>query len=71
MLRSNYIFLRRIESALRRVENVSVSRIPADPGEQQRLARRLGFATTADFLAAYRHATQRTREIYNELLATD
>lgn len=70
VLRHNYIFLRRIESALRRVENVGVSRIPADPREQQRLARRLGFTTTADFLAAYRYATQRSREIYNGLLSS-
>jgi [glutamine synthetase] adenylyltransferase / [glutamine synthetase]-adenylyl-L-tyrosine phosphorylase len=69
-LRHNYIFLRRIESALRRVENVGVSRIPADPREQQRLAKRLGFATTADFLAAYRYATQRSREIYSGLLSS-
>jgi glutamate-ammonia-ligase adenylyltransferase len=69
ILRHNYIFLRRIESALRRVENASVSRIPADAREQQRLAKRLGFAAAADFLAAYRYATQRTREIYNGFLS--
>ncbi|MGO9608038.1 MAG: bifunctional [glutamate--ammonia ligase]-adenylyl-L-tyrosine phosphorylase/[glutamate--ammonia-ligase] adenylyltransferase [Verrucomicrobiia bacterium] len=69
LLRHNYVFLRRIESVLRRVENTSVSKIPADPREQQRLAKRLGFATTTDFLAAYRHATQQTRTIYSALLA--
>jgi glutamate-ammonia-ligase adenylyltransferase len=69
VLRHSYIFLRRIESVLRRVENVSVSRIPADTSEQQRLARRLGFSAAADFLATYRRATQQTRMIYNTLLS--
>ena len=70
LLRHNYVFLRRIESVLRRVENTGVSRIPPDPREQQRLAQRLGFATTTDFLAAYRHATQQTRAIYDAVLVT-
>ena len=68
LLRTNYFFLRRIESVLRRVENTSVSRIPVDDREQQHLARRLGFATVAEFLGAYRHATDKTHEIYEHLL---
>jgi glutamine synthetase adenylyltransferase len=64
------VFLRRIESVLRRVENTSVSKIPADPREQQRLAKRLGFPAATDFLAAYRHATQQTRAIYDAVLVT-
>jgi glutamate-ammonia-ligase adenylyltransferase len=68
LLRRNYFFLRRIESVLRRVENTSVSKIPVDDREQLRLAKRLGFASAADFLKTYRHATQTTREIYNQLL---
>jgi glutamate-ammonia-ligase adenylyltransferase len=68
-LRRNYVFLRRIESVLRRVENTSVSRIPTDTGEQRRLAKRLDFPAVTDFLAAYRHATQQTRSIYDTLLA--
>jgi glutamate-ammonia-ligase adenylyltransferase len=70
VLRHNYVFLRRIESVLRRVENISVSKIPADDREQQRLAKRLGFPTATDFLAAYRHATQQTRTIYDAVLVT-
>ena len=70
LLRHNYVFLRRIESVLRRVENVSVSKIPTDDREQQRLAKRLGFPTAAEFLKTYRHATQQTRTIYNTLMAT-
>jgi glutamate-ammonia-ligase adenylyltransferase len=66
-LRKNYFFLRRIESVLRRVENTSISKIPVDEREQQRLAKRLGFATTAEFLKTYRHTTRKTREIYEQL----
>jgi [glutamine synthetase] adenylyltransferase / [glutamine synthetase]-adenylyl-L-tyrosine phosphorylase len=68
-LRRNYIFLRRIESTLRRVENTSVSRIPAADREQEHLAKRLGFSTAVEFLKTYRHATRQTRTIYNALLA--
>jgi glutamate-ammonia-ligase adenylyltransferase len=68
LLRKNYFFLRRIELVLRRVENTSVSKIPSDDREQQRLAKRLGFSSAADFLRAYRHAVHRTREFYNQLL---
>jgi glutamate-ammonia-ligase adenylyltransferase len=68
LLRRNYFFLRRIESVLRRAENTNVSRIPVDDREQLRLAKRLGFANTADFLRNYRHATRKTRELYTELL---
>jgi glutamate-ammonia-ligase adenylyltransferase len=66
-LRKNYFFLRRIESVLRRVENTSISKIPVDEREQQRLAKRLGFATAAEFLKTYRHTTRKTREIYEQL----
>jgi glutamate-ammonia-ligase adenylyltransferase len=69
LLRYNYVLLRRIESVLRRVENVNVSKIPTDDREQQRLAKRLSFPTAAEFLKGYRHATQQTRTIYNALMA--
>ena len=68
LLRRNYFFLRRIESVLRRAENTNVSRIPVDDREQLRLAKRLGFTNTADFLRNYRHATRKTRELYDQLL---
>jgi glutamine synthetase adenylyltransferase len=67
LLRTSYFFLRRIESVLRRVENTSISKIPVDDREQQRLAKRLGFATAAEFLKTYRHTTRKTREAYEQL----
>jgi [glutamine synthetase] adenylyltransferase / [glutamine synthetase]-adenylyl-L-tyrosine phosphorylase len=66
-LRKNYFFLRRIESFLRRVENTSISKIPLEEPEQKRLAKRLGFATAAEFLKTYRHTTRKTRELYEQL----
>ena len=66
-LRKNYFFLRRLESVLRRAENTSISRIPLDEHEQQCLAKRLGFATVAEFLKTYRYTTRKTREIYEQL----
>ncbi|HUI05865.1 MAG TPA: bifunctional [glutamate--ammonia ligase]-adenylyl-L-tyrosine phosphorylase/[glutamate--ammonia-ligase] adenylyltransferase [Verrucomicrobiae bacterium] len=68
-LRAHYVLLRRIESTLRRVENTSVSKLPLDEREQVRLAKRLGFPDVAAFLGTYRHATRRTRELYEQLLA--
>jgi glutamate-ammonia-ligase adenylyltransferase len=67
-LRQNYLFLRRVESVLRRQENASVSRIPQDEREQLMLAKRLGFANGAEFLKTYRQITRRTREVYEALM---
>ncbi|HUJ10717.1 MAG TPA: bifunctional [glutamate--ammonia ligase]-adenylyl-L-tyrosine phosphorylase/[glutamate--ammonia-ligase] adenylyltransferase [Verrucomicrobiae bacterium] len=67
-LRRHYTFLRRIESTLRRMENTSVSKLPVAAREQEQLSKRLGFALAEDFLDAYRHATKRIREIYEQVL---
>jgi len=63
-LRRDYIFLRRIELTLRRMENTSVSRLPFAAGEQAQLAKRLGFGSVDEFLEAYRNALQRIRKVY-------
>jgi glutamate-ammonia-ligase adenylyltransferase len=67
-LRRHYLFLRRIESVLRRAENASVSSVPGDEREQTLLARRLGFPDAKEFLAVYRLATRSVREIYNRVM---
>jgi glutamate-ammonia-ligase adenylyltransferase len=64
-LRRHYLFLRRVESVLRRVENSNVSRIPAEPAQ---LAKRMGFETGAEFLNVYRHTTKRVRDLYEKLM---
>jgi [glutamine synthetase] adenylyltransferase / [glutamine synthetase]-adenylyl-L-tyrosine phosphorylase len=66
-LRQHYLFLRRIESVLRCMENASVSRLPAEKVEQSRLANRLGFAGREEFMGAYGHATRRIRVLYEQL----
>jgi [glutamine synthetase] adenylyltransferase / [glutamine synthetase]-adenylyl-L-tyrosine phosphorylase len=69
-LRRHYLFLRRIEAALRRVENSNVSHIPAHEHEQTILAKRLGFQDAGAFLTDYRHATGRLRTLYKRLMPT-
>ena len=65
-LRWNYLFLRRIESVLRRDENANVSRLPVDDREQLHLAKRLKFASAAEFLGSYHLAMRQTRAIYEQ-----
>jgi glutamate-ammonia-ligase adenylyltransferase len=61
LLSEQYLFLRKIESVLRRDEDTSISRLPAEESAQRAVARRCGFESRDDFLAAYREA----REIVN------
>jgi glutamate-ammonia-ligase adenylyltransferase len=67
-LRHNYLFLRKIESVLRRMENTSVSKLPADGRGQTLLAKRLGFAGAAEFFAEYRAVTGAIRALYRQLM---
>ena len=68
-LRANYLFLRRIESTLRRAENTSVSCVPAEECQQAQLAKRLHCEDGPTFLKTYRHATERLRAIYDRLMS--
>ena len=70
-LRAQYLFLRRIESTLRRVENTSVSCIPVDEHTQAQLAKRLHAGDAATFLKTYQHATRRVRAIYDRLMNSE
>jgi [glutamine synthetase] adenylyltransferase / [glutamine synthetase]-adenylyl-L-tyrosine phosphorylase len=45
-LKEAYVFLRRVESALRIVDDRSINTIPDHPADQRRLARRLGYQDT-------------------------
>ena len=51
-----YLFLRRCEAAIRRMDNASVSVLPDEPAEQRRVGIRLGFDTRDAFLTRYRAA---------------
>ena len=76
-LRSNYDFLRRVESRLRIVYNISQDELPERREDMEKLARRLGYepgpaGTAADqFLFEMDRRTTRTRELFEELVARE
>jgi glutamine synthetase adenylyltransferase len=53
LLRTTYVFLRRIESVLRRVSNNSISQLPSSADDLRVLAIRMGFASQEEFLGQY------------------
>jgi len=57
-MEEHYLFLRRCEAVIRRVDNSSISTLPADHVAQRHVAIRMGFATQESFLTRY----QATRE---------
>ena len=57
-LRRAYIFLRTVESVLRRWQFRSVSSLPMTREEEERFARRMKFATIEDFRAPYGRARE-------------
>ncbi len=73
-LRRAYEFLRTIEGRLRLVYNRSVSELPEDRGEIERLARRMSDEAAEParaveaFLAEAQSKTQRTRQIFEEIV---
>jgi glutamate-ammonia-ligase adenylyltransferase len=73
-LRQAYRFLRRVESALRIVDDRSVNAIPEQPADQRRLARRLGYGDTAQlkaeqiFMAEVQRLTSHVRALYERCI---
>jgi glutamine synthetase adenylyltransferase len=63
-LKHSYGFLRHCESALRRYENKTVSSLPNDPSEQQKLAIRLGYHNLDTFRRDYIDARESIHTIY-------
>jgi glutamate-ammonia-ligase adenylyltransferase len=70
-LKSGYYFLRRIESVLRRYENVSVSALPGDDLEFLGLSRRLGLKSADELARASDHARNTIHEIYQEKFSSE
>ena len=62
-LREDYMLQRRVELVLRRLQNSTVSILPAAAPEQMAMACRLGSGSLEDFWRLYRPARQRVREI--------
>jgi glutamate-ammonia-ligase adenylyltransferase len=71
-LREAYSFLRRVESALRIVDDRSINTIPDDPADQRRLARRLGYQDVGKsraeqaMLADLQACAARVRSLYEQ-----
>ncbi len=70
-LRDGYSFLRLVEARLRIVTDRALTEIPESADDQAKLAYRLGFATTSDFLAAFRRATASVRAAYLAVTARE
>ena len=68
VLRATYIFLRRVESVLRRVSNSSISQLPSNAEELRVVAIRLGFAGSREFLNEYTVRRNQAEAIIQELL---
>jgi glutamate-ammonia-ligase adenylyltransferase len=69
ILRSSYVFLRRIESVLRRASNSSVSQLPSRKEELRALAFRLGLASEKEFFEVYDLRRKQAQEIIEEYLS--
>jgi glutamate-ammonia-ligase adenylyltransferase len=67
-LRRHYLFLRRIESILRRQENTGVSRLPSSDRELTALAKRMGFASATEFRGNYDLARRLNRSVFDSFL---
>jgi glutamate-ammonia-ligase adenylyltransferase len=65
-LRLHYAYLRSIESILRRWENKSISTLPTDKTEQEKVAVRTGARNLDAFAQSYREARSGIHAIYEE-----
>jgi glutamate-ammonia-ligase adenylyltransferase len=68
LLKEKYEHLRSIESVLRRWENKSVSSLPADKTEQEKLASRVGAKSLESFAQDYHDARASIHGIYSRYL---
>ena len=72
-LEASYRFLRRVETRLRIVADLSVNTLPSAPAKLERLAKRMGYAPAGDtsaqmrFLADYAARTGQVREIFQRV----
>ena len=65
-----YLYLRRIEHRIRMVHDVSEQRLPADPVEREKLARRLGLTDGGALIDGYRRWTDEVRRAYDAILSS-
>jgi glutamate-ammonia-ligase adenylyltransferase len=68
-LRDAYRFLRKVESVLRRVDNVPVSTLPANEEDQRRVAKWMGFESREPFLDECRGHRERVAQMIDRHMA--
>lgn len=71
LLIDGYRFLRTLEHRMRIVHDRSVHRLPRDPEELDKLARRAGYHDGDSLLRDYAHWTREVRSAYARVLHTD
>jgi glutamate-ammonia-ligase adenylyltransferase len=67
-LTEDYLFFRKMESVLRRIENNSVSQLPAGAADQEKIARRLGFADRAAMIEDQKRRRERVEAMVHSRL---
>ncbi|MGH7808073.1 MAG: bifunctional [glutamate--ammonia ligase]-adenylyl-L-tyrosine phosphorylase/[glutamate--ammonia-ligase] adenylyltransferase [Thermodesulfobacteriota bacterium] len=66
-LTSSYLFLRKVEHAIQLVDEIQTHKIPEDPGDLEKLAKRLGFRGKEEFEAEYDKKTSQVSRNYDQL----
>jgi [glutamine synthetase] adenylyltransferase / [glutamine synthetase]-adenylyl-L-tyrosine phosphorylase len=67
-LTQDYLFFRRMESVLRRIENSSVSQLPPSIPDQEKIARRLGLADRSTMIEDQRLRRQRMESLFERIV---
>jgi [glutamine synthetase] adenylyltransferase / [glutamine synthetase]-adenylyl-L-tyrosine phosphorylase len=67
-LTQDYLFFRKMESVLRRMENSSVSQLPSSIPDQEKIARRLGFTDRAAMIEDQRGRRERVEGIFQSVI---
>jgi [glutamine synthetase] adenylyltransferase / [glutamine synthetase]-adenylyl-L-tyrosine phosphorylase len=66
-LTNDYLFFRKVESVLRRMDNNSVSQLPSTLPDQEKVARRLGFADRTSMIGDQRQRRERVESLLKQL----
>jgi [glutamine synthetase] adenylyltransferase / [glutamine synthetase]-adenylyl-L-tyrosine phosphorylase len=67
-LTEDYLFFRKMESVLRRVENNSVSQLPSSISDQEKIARRLGFSDRSAMIEDQRRRRERVETTFERIV---
>jgi glutamate-ammonia-ligase adenylyltransferase len=67
-LTQDYLFFRKMESVLRRIENISVLQLPSSIPDQEKIAHRLGFTDRASMIDDQRSRRQRIESLFQRIV---